>query len=76
MPKNMGVIPMYFPADDQALAAIREMAEKGNPKNADHTLKNVNAFFLWEERIRQAATKKLYYPQLNDTVIASIQSDK
>jgi trimethylamine--corrinoid protein Co-methyltransferase len=75
MPKNMGVIPMYFPADDQALAAIREMAEKGNPKNADHTLKNVDAFFLWEERIRQAATKKLYYPQLNDTVIASIQSD-
>jgi trimethylamine--corrinoid protein Co-methyltransferase len=35
----------------------------------------VDAFFLWEERIRQAATKKLYYPQLNDTVIASIQSD-
>ncbi|MBR9986352.1 MAG: trimethylamine methyltransferase family protein [Desulfosarcina sp.] len=71
-PKDRGVIPMYFPADDQALAGIREIAEKGNPKSADHTLKNVDAFRLWENSINEAAKKKLYYPQLNDTVIEII----
>ena len=72
LPKDIGMIPMFFPADEQTLAGIREMAEKGNPKNADHTLKNVDSFRLWEERINQAARKKLYYPQLNDIVIDSI----
>ena len=75
IPKDIGVIPMYFPADDQALAGIREIAEKGNPKYADHTLKNVDSFRQWEDSIRQAAKKKLYYPQLNDTVIDSIKYD-
>ena len=65
---------MYFPADDQALAGIREIAEKGNPKNADHTLKNVDSFRLWEDRISQAAEKKLYYPQLNDIVSDKIKT--
>ena len=71
-PKDRGVIPMYFPGDDQALAGIREIAEKGNPKSADHTLKNVDSFRLWENTINEAAKKKLYYPQLNDTVIEII----
>ena len=71
-PKDRGVIPMYFPADDQALAGIREIAEKGNPKSADHTLKNVDSFRLWENTINEAAKKKLYYPQLSDTVIEII----
>lgn len=53
---------------------IREIAEKGNPKNADHTLKNVDSFRKWEDIISQAAKKKLYYPQLNDIVIDSIKS--
>jgi trimethylamine--corrinoid protein Co-methyltransferase len=75
IPKDKGVIPMYFPNDFQALAGIREIAEKGNPKDADHTLKNVDSFNQWENTIRQAAKKKLYYPQLNDTVIDSIKSD-
>jgi trimethylamine--corrinoid protein Co-methyltransferase len=75
IPKDKGVIPMYFPGDNQALAGIREIAEKGNPKNADHTLKNVDSFSQWEDTISQAAKKKLYYPQLNDTVIDSIKSD-
>ena len=75
IPKDKGVIPMYFPNDFQALAGIREIAEKGNPKDADHTLKNVDSFRQWENTIRQAAKKKLYYPQLNDTVIDSIKSD-
>ena len=74
IPKDTGMIPMYFPGDDQALAGIREIAEKGNPKNADHTLKNVDSFRLWEERIIQAAKKKCYYPQLNDIVIDKIKA--
>jgi trimethylamine--corrinoid protein Co-methyltransferase len=74
IPKDIGMIPMYFPGDDQALAGIREIAEKGNPKNADHTLKNVDSFRLWEDRIIQAAKKKRYYPQLNDIVIDKIKA--
>ncbi len=73
IPKDTGVIPMYFPGDDQALVGIREIAEKGNPKNADHTLKNVDSFRLWEDSISQAAKKKLYYLQLNDIVIDKIK---
>ena len=75
IPKDKGVIPLYFPHDQQALAGIREIAEKGNPKNADHTLKNVDSFRQWEDAIRQAARGKRYYPQLDDIVIDSIQSD-
>ncbi len=75
IPKDKGMIPLYFPGDDQALAGIREIAEKGNPKAADHTLKNVDAFRRWEDDIRQAAKKKCYYPQLNDIVIDTIASD-
>ncbi|WP_419657172.1 MttB2: trimethylamin methyltransferase [Desulfosarcina variabilis str. Montpellier] len=74
IPKDKGMIPLYFPGDHQALSGIREIAEKGNPKNADHTLKNVDSFSQWEDTIIQAAKKKIYYPQLNDTVIDSIQS--
>lgn len=72
IPKDRGVIPMYFPADDKALSGIREIAEKGNPKSADHTLRNVDAFRLWETTINEAARKKLYYPQISDTVIEAI----
>lgn len=75
IPKDKGVIPMYFPSDFQALAGIREIAEKGNPKDADHTLKNVDSFSQWEDTISQAAEKKRYYPQINDTVIDSIKSN-
>lgn len=72
-PTDRGTIPMYFPADDTALDGIREIAEKGNPKSADHTLRNVDSFRLWENTINEAATQKLYYPQLSDTVIERIQ---
>jgi trimethylamine--corrinoid protein Co-methyltransferase len=75
LPEVNGMIPMYFPGDEEALAGIREIAEKGSAKNADHTLKNVDSFRKWEEIIRQAAKRKLYYPQLNDIVIESINSD-
>lgn len=72
---DTGVIPMYFPGDDEALSGIREIAEKGNPKVCDHTLKNVDAFRRWEDTICQAARKKRYYPQLNDIVIDKIKSE-
>ncbi len=72
MPKDKGVIPMYFPGDCQALAGIREIAERGNPKDADHTLRHVDSFNQWEDTVKQAAKKKQYYPQLNDIVINSL----
>jgi trimethylamine--corrinoid protein Co-methyltransferase len=75
-PKNSGVIPLYFPGDDQALEGIREIAERGNAKFAEHTLKNVDSFRLWEKTINDAAEKKLYCPQLNDTVIEAIRRGK
>jgi len=75
VPKDVGMIPMYFPEDEQALEGIREIAEKGNAKNADHTLRNVDSFRQWEDRIRDAAKKKQYYPQLNDIIVNSIESD-
>ena len=73
--KDKGMIPLYFPGDDEALEGIREVAEKGNPKFADHTLSNVDSFRLWEDIISQAAKKKVYYPQLNDLVIGSKKHD-
>lgn len=75
IPKDKGIIPLYFPSDDQALAGIREIAEKGcNPRLADHTLQNVDSFRQWADIIYQAAKKKLYYPQLNDIVTNSIRA--
>ena len=71
-PKNYGVIPLYFPGDVHALEGIREIAEKGNPKITEHTLKNVDSFRQWKIIINDAAEKKLYCPQLNDTVIEAI----
>ena len=71
-PRDKGIIPMYFPTDAQAMAGIREIAEKGGPKNAEHTLRNVESFLAWEHRINEAAKGKIYYTQLNDTVIEMI----
>ena len=75
IPKDIDVIPMYFPPDKQALEGIREIAEKGNAKNADHTLKNVDSFRQWHNIIRETARKKHYYPHLNDTVIDPIKDE-
>jgi trimethylamine--corrinoid protein Co-methyltransferase len=73
IPKDQGTIPLYFPGDDQALAGIREIADRGsNPRHADHTLQNVDSFSHWENKINQAAKKKPYYPQLNDLVMDAI----
>lgn len=74
IPKDMGVMPMYFPGDDQALAGIREIAEKGNPKIADHTLKNVDSFRLWGDIISRAAKKNA--TTRSSTISSSIQSSQ
>ncbi|SLM30030.1 Trimethylamine:corrinoid methyltransferase-like protein [Desulfamplus magnetovallimortis] len=71
-PSDKGVIPLYFPTDSDAMDGIREIAEKGGPKNAEHTLRNVDAFIKWEERVNSAAREKLYFPDINDTVIEKI----
>lgn len=52
-PESAWVQPLYFPEDLEAMAGIHEIAEKGNPKNADHTLRNVESFAQWENRIRR-----------------------
>ena len=65
-------MPLYFPRDDHALEGIREVAERGNPKFAEHTLKNVDSFRQWEKVINGAAQKKRYCPELRDTVLEAI----
>jgi trimethylamine--corrinoid protein Co-methyltransferase len=62
-----GITPLYFPADDEAVEAIRDMAEKGNPRSTDHTLQNVKSFMDWEKRIEEALAdeeKKNDFPQV------------
>jgi trimethylamine--corrinoid protein Co-methyltransferase len=54
------------------MVGIKEIAEKGSPKNAEHTLQNVESFLKWEQRINDAAKDKLYFPEINDTVIEMI----
>lgn len=71
-PKDKGVLPMYFPPDNETMAGIREIAERGNPKAAEHTLRNVDSFMKWEKKINDAARMKLYYPNIKDTVIEMI----
>ena len=72
IPKDKGLIPFYFPGDNQALPGIREIAEKGNPEKADHTLKNVDSFSQWEDTISQAAKKNATTRSL--TILSSILS--
>ncbi len=71
-PVDKGIIPLYTPADKEAMEGIKEIVEKGGPKNAEHTLRNVDSFILWEKSINKAAENKLYYPNINDTVIEMI----
>jgi len=71
-PVDKGIIPLYTPEDNEAMVGIREIAVKGGPKNAEHTLSKVDSFINWEKTINTAAEKKLYYPNINDTVIEMI----
>jgi len=62
------LIPLYLPEDKNVVNGIREIAEKGGPKNADHTLNNVGAFYRWHERLSEAAREKEYFPDLEKGV--------
>ena len=62
------VVPLYVPEDRQVVRGIREIAEKGGAKNADHTLYNVEAFINWRKKLAAAPAKKPYFPELQNTV--------
>jgi trimethylamine--corrinoid protein Co-methyltransferase len=62
------VVPLYVPEDRQVVRGIREIAEKGGPKNADHTLNNVEAFTNWRRKLAGAPAQKPYFPELRSTV--------
>jgi trimethylamine--corrinoid protein Co-methyltransferase len=64
------LIPLYLPEDKNVVNGIREIAEKGGPKHADHTLNNVGAFYRWHERLAEAAREKEYFPDLDEGVEA------
>ncbi len=52
-PDSGWVQPLYFPKDNQTMDGLREIAEKGNPKLANHTLTNVESFMKWEREIEK-----------------------
>jgi trimethylamine--corrinoid protein Co-methyltransferase len=62
------VLPLYVPEDKHVVRGIREIAEKGGPKNADHTLNNVGAFINWRKKLAAATEKKSYFPEFQDTI--------
>lgn len=62
------VVPLYVPEDKNVVKGIREIAEKGGPKNADHTLSNVDAFIKWRKKLVEATEQKVYFPELHDTI--------
>lgn len=62
------VVPLYFPGDKGVVRGIREIAEKGGAKHADHTLNNVGSFIDWQKRLVAAAEKKVYFPELRNSL--------
>jgi trimethylamine--corrinoid protein Co-methyltransferase len=68
------VVPLHMPEDPNAFEGIREIVEKGGAKNADHTLRNVDAFAKWHQVLAEAGEKKAYFPELKD-VAAEIGED-
>ena len=70
MTRHDFLIPLYFPEDKNVVNGIREIAEKGGPRNADHTLNNVDAFYRWHERLAEAAREKEYFPDPDEAVEA------
>jgi len=60
------VVPLYVPEDPDAASGIREIAEKGGAKNAEHTLQHVDAFARWHKVLADAGEKKAYFPELRD----------
>jgi trimethylamine--corrinoid protein Co-methyltransferase len=72
--KHDFVIPLYLPEDRHVVKGIREIAEKGGAKNADHTLTNVDTFRKWQETLIEAAKRKIYYPELESTVTNGLKN--
>lgn len=68
MTRHDFLIPLYLPEDKNVVYGIREIAEKGGPKNADHTLNNVGAFYSWHEKLAEVARQKEYFPDLDESV--------
>ncbi|HKK91536.1 MAG TPA: trimethylamine methyltransferase family protein [Desulfobacteraceae bacterium] len=62
------VLPLHLPEDRHVIRGIREIMEKGGPKNAQHTLNNIDSFNQWHGKLMEMARKKVYYPDLDDTV--------
>jgi trimethylamine--corrinoid protein Co-methyltransferase len=60
------LVPLYLPEDKNVVKGIREIAEKGGPKHADHTLNNVGAFYQWHKKLAEAAHNKAYFPELDE----------
>lgn len=69
------VVPLYLPGDPFALKGIREIAEKGGAKNADHTLNNTGAFIKWQRKIVEMSEVKVYYPDLRNSLSTSKQEN-
>jgi len=63
------ILPLYVPEDKNVVRGIREIAEKGSPKNADHTLYNVEAFVNWRKKLIRATNKKQFFTELPNTII-------
>ena len=59
-------MPLPLPEDLDAVSGIREIAERGGAKNADHTLNHVDAFARWHQVLADAGEKKVYFPELRD----------
>jgi trimethylamine--corrinoid protein Co-methyltransferase len=68
MTRHDFLIPLYLPEDKNVVSGIREIALKGGPKHADHTLVNVDAFYRWHEKLAAAAHEKAYFPDLDESV--------
>ena len=52
----------HLPEDPDAVSGIREIAEKGGAKNADHTLQHVDAFARWHKVLAEAGEEKSLFP--------------
>ena len=66
------IAPLYFPEDKKSLCGIREIAQKGGARNADHTLQNTGTFLKWQKKIIEMTEKQSYYPELRN----SLQNEK
>ena len=65
-----------MPEDKHVIKGIREIFEKGGPRNADHTLNNIDSFNMWSKKLAEASERKAYYPDLSDTVSSPLKKRK